>query len=250
LVLLWACALTLSACGGGNDARDPALVHAEALEGSGESDDPLVGGALLLGAAPPGSTELLNNGSFNAPSGASTGWAQRSNRTRFGTYGEVIGAVPAGDPAATTPSVARLCGYPYLSASGSDTTGQNCFDWASQELLPVPAGTGSLTVKASILARFSCTGAFNYGQVFLRPLDGGPTLPKLSIKISTDSVRLGELGTWQPVVATLSDAAVIGAMVGKRYEIRLMGNTSTNCRDPNMSQTYVLVTSLSVSAEP
>ena len=238
----------LAACGA-HDARDPVLVHAEILENSGDSDDLLVGGGLLLGA-PTGGVSLLVNGSFDAAAGASAGWLQRSNRTRFGSLGEIIGAAPAGDPAAATSSVARLCGYPYLSGSMSDATGLNCSDTLYQELLAVPAGTRSITVQAEVLARFACTGRFNYAQIFLRPLDGGPTVPALSIKLSTDSVRPGEFGTWQPVVATLGDAAVVNAMIGKRYEFRLLGNTSADCRDPAISQTYVLMTRLSVSATP
>lgn len=248
-VLLAGGVSVLAGCGS-NEVKDPVLLHAEILEQDGVSDDPLIGLVSVSARAPLG-TQLLANGNFDDASGPATGWTQKTNRTRFGNLGDIIGPVISGNPAAptTSSSVARLCGYPYRQVSGSSLTNQNCFDRLNRDITMVPAGTATLTLSADVLGRFSCTGRFNYAQMFLRPLDGGPKAEALSVRISSDSVPASEQGTWRQVTATLNDSEILRAMVGKRYELNILGNTG-GCDDPDMSQTYVLFTNISLSATP
>ncbi len=262
--LFAACALALAACGSSEkttllncaysscaatQVEAETLAYAESVELASAPDDE----AILpfgVGAAPPASAslvDLISNGSFNDPSGPSTGWTQRTNRTRFGNLGEIIGDPISGNPPAPTNNVARLCGYPFMRGDVMSSDRQNCFDRLSKGGIVIPANATSLTLQADVLGRFACTGTSNYAQLLLRPVDGGPQIAALSVKISSLSVNPAEIGKWTAVSATVNDPLMLQKIQGKQYEFNIIGNTA-GCMDPDMSQTYVQVTNIRLIA--
>jgi hypothetical protein len=235
--------VAISACGGSD--TDPLTDYLGQAEVASITVRP---GGLL--AAGPGSN-LIANGSFDAPGGSASGWSQKSGWTRFDAGGNVIGPIlysrqsPPGAGAA--PQVARFCGYPYNKQTfRPDGTIENnavsCGDRLTSDAFVIPAGTTRLSLRVDALGQFQCVGTWQT-IVALLPVSGGPRVPAIYIRPSTPDFQQN---TWQTLSFEVP-ADRIAQMAGQSYQVVSVGQ-SGSCTDPEMENSFVMLTGFNLTA--
>lgn len=237
--------LGLTACG--SDAGDPVLDYLDSAGAASVAGGLTITPAGLLQVQAGPAQALLSNGSFDAAPGPTTDWTQRTHRTRFGTLGDLIGAVPAGLPAAPYTTVARICGYPYtfrkiLPEGGFDIDQVSCSDRLTSADFTIPATTTALSLQADASGQITCGGTWTT-LIALMPVAEGPKVPTIQIKPTTAELRSDRWTTFRFEIPS----ATVAGMVGKPYRLIVQGMSGT-CQDPLMEESVVLISGLKVEA--
>lgn len=199
--------------------------------------------------ATPG-TELVGNGAFLQ---GEAGWAQSTRRGEVGVAGTIIGPLPGGVPVPPNgqSTVARLCGYRTLQASGGGSTSITCNDILSSlesAAVAIPRGTSGVTISALAYASYACAGdnAFGDGHgalvMALRPIDGQAITAPSGLNAKEATLPAG---SWQRVLLDVTSIPGI-ADQDRRFKLLVNFSTGPGCKPPRDENTFVVLTDISV----
>lgn len=195
-------------------------------------------------------TELVGNGAFLQ---GEAGWAQSTRRGEAGVAGTIIGPLPGGVPVPPNgqSTVARLCGYRTLQASGGGSTSITCNDILStleSAAVAVPRGTAGVTISALAFASYACAGdnAFGDGHgalvLALRPIDGQANTAPSGLNAKEATLPAG---SWQRVFLDVTNIPGI-ADQDRRFKLLASFSTAPGCKPPRDENTFVVLTDISV----